>query len=73
MRSLAKKFFLLVLAALSAHVAFCQKALVKVDLTQLPEISSIEAVEVEKEVVINGEKVLRKAKVTDAALAQYDA
>lgn len=73
MRALEKKFFLLVLAALSAHVAFCQKAVVKVDLTQLAEISSIETVEVEKEVMINGQKVRRKAKVTDAALAQYDA
>lgn len=72
MRSLAKKSFFLILTAFSARAMFCQKSVVKIDLAQLAEISSIEAVEIEKEVVINGQKVLRKAKVTDAVLAQYD-
>lgn len=73
MRSLAKKSVILVFAFCSARAALCQKQVVQVELSQLAEISSIETVEVEKEVVINGQTVRRKAKVTDAALAQYDA
>lgn len=72
MLSPAKKAAILVLAALSARSASCQKAVVRLDESELEEIASIEKVEVEKETVINGKKVLRKAKVTDAALAKYD-
>lgn len=72
MRSFAKKSALLFLTVFSLRAAFCQKAIVKVDLSQLAKIDSMEKMEVEKEVVINGEKVLRKAKVDDPVLAQYD-
>lgn len=48
------------------------KTVINIDSAHLPVVQSVELVDVEKEVLINGQKVLRKAKVTDPVLAQFD-